>query len=496
MLVRNLSAAAVVLGLTLSVCLGSRSAAAIEPPKKGQAEHAALKHVVVSETPYYTDSPAQTRPPDGNLEPGTRVRLLRKAGSYVLVGSEAGIRAYVVADAIKPLSPTRKAECNESKGERMSAVVKGNNQFAADLYARLKDQSSENLFFSPHSIAAALAMTYSGAAGETQRQMAQVLHFSVPEPELHEAMARLRRSLLADEKKGYQLQVANRLWGQKGLDFLPEFLQTARKYYGAELAVLDFARDTEQARREINDWVEKQTEEKIKELIARGVLDPRTRLVLTNAIYFKGNWQEQFNEDATRDAPFHISGEREVTVPLMHQTERFGYRAADDMQILEMPYAEGELSMFVLLPKEIDGLPKLEKKLTQDNLDKWTAGLRRQKVRVFVPRFKMTSQFGLKDTLEALGMALAFDQRRADFSRMSSSESLYVSAVVHKAFVDVNEEGTEAAAATGVVMMPTMAPVKPEEPPTFRADHPFVFLIRDNQTGSILFLGRMTNPKE
>ena len=161
-----------------------------------------------------------------------------------------------------------------------------------------------------------------------------------------------------------------------------------------------------------------------------------------------------------------------------------------------MPYAKGELSMIVLLPKEIEGLPQLEKKLTQENLQEWTKGLRRQKVIVYVPRFKMTSQFGLKDTLQAMGMTLAFDDRKADFSRMSRGEGLYISAVVHKAFVDVNEEGTEAAAATGVVMMPTAAPVRPEEPPVFRADHPFLFLIRENQTGSILFMGRVVNPRE
>ena len=377
-----------------------------------------------------------------------------------------------------------------------SAVVKGNNEFATDLYGRLKDKTSGNLFFSPYSISTALAMTYAGAAGETQKQMAEVLHFTVPEPELHEAMARLRSSLLADKKKGYELRVANRLWGQKGYEFLPEFLQTTRKYYGAELGVLDFAKNTEAARQEINAWVEKQTEEKIKDLLAPGVLDPQTRLVLTNAIYFKGNWQEKFEKDATKDAPFHLSADKEVTVPMMHQTEQFGYRATDDLQVLEMPYAKGELSMIVLLPKEIEGLPQLEKKLTQANLQEWTKGLRRQKVIVYVPRFKMTSQFGLKDTLQAMGMTLAFDDQEGRFlPHEPASEGLYISAVVHKAFVDVNEEGTEAAAATGVVMMPMAARLRPEQPPTFRADHPFLFLIRDNQTGSILFMGRVANPK-
>lgn len=391
----------------------------------------------------------------------------------------------------------RSAEAFEPSGKdaSMSTVVKGDNQFATDLYRRLKDKNSGNLFFSPYSISAALAMTYAGASGETQKQMAEVLHFAVPESELHQAMARLRESLLADAKQGYQLRVANRLWGQKGFEFLPEFLQTTQKYYGAELGILDFAQNTETARQEINRWVEKQTEDKIKDLLAPGVLDPQTRLVLTNAIYFKGNWQEQFKKDATQDAPFHVSADKEVSVPMMHQTERFGYRATDDLQALEMPYAKGELSMIILLPKAIDGLLQLEKKLTEENLQEWTKGLGHQKVIVYVPKFTMTSQFSLKDTLEAMGMTLPFTQK-ADFSRMSSKEGLSISAVIHKAFVDVNEEGTEAAAATAVTMMPTSAAPPREEPPTFRADHPFVFLIQDNQTGSILFMGRVMNPKE
>ena len=322
----------------------------------------------------------------------------------------------IVAFAFGLTRAGRPAGAVEPRG---TGVVQGNNRFAVGLYGRLRSTTSGNLFLSPYSISTALAMTYAGAAGETGKQMAEVLHFTVPEPELHEAMASLGNSLLADKKKGYQLRVANRLWGQKGYEFLPEFLQTTRKHYGAELGILDFAQDTEAARREINGWVEKQTEEKIKDLLAPGVLDPMTRLVLTNAIYFKGDWQQKFNKKATKDAPFHVSADKEVMVPMMHQTEQFGYRAVDGLQVLEMPYANGELSMIVLLPKDIEGLPQLEKKLTQENLREWTKGLRRQKVIVYVPRFKMTSQFGLKDTLQAMGMTLAFDDRKADFSRMS-----------------------------------------------------------------------------
>jgi len=387
------------------------------------------------------------------------------------------------------------ARAESGKETEMSAVVNGNNRFTTDLYARLKERTSQNLFFSPYSISTALAMTYAGAAGETARQMAEVLHFTAAEPELHQAMARLRRRLLGDTPKSYQLRVANRLWGQQGYEFLPGFLQTTRNDYGAELAVVDFAR-SEEARQTINQWVERQTEEKIKDLLAPGVLGASTRLVLTNAIYFKGNWQQQFNKNATQDAPFHLSADKTVTVSMMHQGERFGYRAFDDLQVLEMPYAKGELSMIVLLPKKIDGLSQLEQKLTPENLQVWAKELQWQKVMVYLPRFKMTSQFGLKDTLQAMGMTLAFDDRKADFSRMSRSEGLYISAVIHKAFVDVNEEGTEAAAATAIGMRAMAASPQREQPPTFRADHPFLLLIRENQTGAILFVGRVMNPKE
>jgi len=226
------------------------------------------------------------------------------ARSLVMMGIVGAVVGSHVALAVEP------PRGHQLKDATMSTVVKGNNEFATDLYGRLKGQTSGNLFFSPYSISAALAITYAGAAGETQKQMAGVLHFTVPESELNQAMARLREALRAD--KGYQLRVANRLWGQKGYEFLTEFLQTTKKYYGAELGAVDFAQNTEAARREINQWVEEQTAEKIKDLLPPGSVDAMTRLVLTNAIYFKGNWQEKFERDATKDAPFHLSADREV----------------------------------------------------------------------------------------------------------------------------------------------------------------------------------------
>lgn len=375
------------------------------------------------------------------------------------------------------------------------AVANGGNEFATDLYARLRSDKSTNQFFSPYSISTAIAMTYAGAEGPTQAQIAKVLHFPVPEAKLHSAFNTLGNLLaFSDKTPGFQLRVANRLWGQKGFHFLPEFLHVTNANYGADLGLLDF-KQAEAARKTINSWIEEQTDRKIQDLIAPGVLDADTRLVLTNAIYFKARWTHEFSKSATTDAPFHTSDSQQITVPMMHQTHRLRYAASDNVQLLELPYAEdGRLSMLILLPKKIDGLTDLEKGLTSENLQKWTAGLKSRPVKVHLPRFKMTSEFSLGDLLESMGMPLAFSDK-ADFSRMSTQEQLFISAVIHKAFVDVNEEGTEAAAATAVVMHPTAAFPSPEEPVEFRADHPFVFLIRDNRTQSILFLGRMLNPK-
>jgi serpin B len=373
------------------------------------------------------------------------------------------------------------------------AVAEDNNRFALDLYARLRTGRADNLFFSPGSLSTALAMTYAGARGQTAEQMAQVLHFTLPQEKLHPAFGDLRRYW--DAKGGdssYRLSVANRLWGQEGFHFLPEFLAVTRDHYGAELAQVDFARQTEQARQRINAWVEDQTQDKITDLIPSGVLDAMTRLVLTNAIYFKGDWAEPFRKEATQVAPFHISASQKADVPLMYRRDDFRYWAGDGLKMLELPYGKGDLAMLVLLPDEIEGLSDLEAKLTTDNLSRWQLGLRKQEVRVYLPRFRLTSQFQLAEVLKAMGMTRAFTPGEADLTGMSSEEELVVSAVIHKAFVDFNEEGAEAAAATGVGVKAIKARIGPT---AFRADHPFVFLIRDNRTGGILFLGRLVNPR-
>lgn len=372
-------------------------------------------------------------------------------------------------------------------------AAQSSNEFAFDLYKQVHDQPG-NLFFSPGSIATALVMTYAGARGRTQQQMQGVLHLRLADQQLHAAFGTLGKLLNSGgDQQGYRLSMANRLWGQKTYPFQADFLQLTRAQYGAELAPVDFAQ-SEPARQLINKWVEDQTQDKIADLIPPGVLNGMTRLVLTNAIYFKGAWDADFDPKFTEDAPFHLAGNQEVAVPLMHQVDDFRYAEAEGLQLLELPYAKNRLSMLVLLPRQVDGLADLESKLTADTVARWASGLRKQKVRVYLPRFKMTSQFQLADALSAMGMPLAFSDE-ADFSGISTADELKISAVIHKAFVDVNEEGTEAAAATAVVIAETSARRDPQEPVLFRADHAFVFLIRDHQTDAILFLGRLAEPK-
>jgi len=375
--------------------------------------------------------------------------------------------------------------------EDVAKVAGGCNRFAFDLYARLKGAEG-NLFLSPYSISTALAMTSAGARGETAEQMAQVLFLPASGAAVHAAYGALQNDLnTAGAGGAFELAVANRLWGQKGYEFLSDFLALVEKNYGAGLEQVDFAADTEGSRKTINAWVERQTRDKIKDLIKPGVLDAMTRLVLTNAIYFKGKWANEFDKKLTRDEDFFLTPEKKVTAPLMHQTKHFSYFDGGDFQVLGLPYQGDRLAMVVLLPKAKDGLAALEASLSAEKLAEWIGKMRRREVQVALPRFKTTAEFGLKDTLVVMGMADAFDPAKADLSGMNGKRDLFISAVVHKAFVDVNEEGTEAAAATAVV---TRAGNGGGPPPVFRADHPFLFLIRDTRSGAILFLGRILDP--
>ena len=375
----------------------------------------------------------------------------------------------------------------------VATVVKGGNEFAFDLYAKLKDQPG-NLFFSPYSISTALAMTYAGARGRTAEQMATTLHFTLAQEKLHAAFADLINRLNAAGKEGsFQLVVSNALWGQKGYKFLDGFLKLIKESYGGGLQEVDFEGAAEAARKTINDWVAGQTQGKIRDLIPPDALTTLTRLVLTNAIYFKGAWVEQFQKAATKEEPFTVTQDRVVNKPMMHLTKQFGYAEDETTQVLQMRYVGGRILMVVLLPKKVNGLAELEKTLTAQRLEKLLAAMKDKEVNVTFPRFKTTSEFELAEVLPKMGMVDAFGGGEgADFSGMTGNRELSISNVIHKAFVDVNEEGTEAAAATAVILGRGAAP--PQEIIPFRADHPFLFLIRDDTSGSVLFVGRVVNP--
>ncbi len=378
-------------------------------------------------------------------------------------------------------------------GDRMT-VTEGNNGFAIALYAQLHKENG-NLFFSPESISTSLAMAYTGARGETAAEMAKTLRFTVPSARLQPAMGALLADLNAAHP-GYQLRVVDALWAQQGFTFLPEFLKQIEVNYGAGFHQVDFIGATEAARGTINHWIEQKTDDKITDLLQPGVLTPQTKLVLTNAIYFKGDWQTEFDTTLTKIADFHTSQTESVQAPLMHREGGFKYSDGGSFQSLEIPYRSGELSMVIFLPKEVGGLSELEQSMSVANTEQWFKQLKPvPKVIVSFPKFKMTQQFGMSSVLGEMGMPQAFQKGVANFSGMDGKKDLLLSAVIHKAYIDVNEEGTVAAAATAVVMNRAMAmtPIRPQ-PPVFRADHPFVFLIRENSSGAILFMGRVVDP--
>jgi serpin B len=379
-----------------------------------------------------------------------------------------------------------------------SAVVAGNSQFAFDLYAKLRGGEG-NLFFSPYSISTALAMTSVAARGETDRQIAATLHLPLDPQERHQGFHSLLAGINGEgeaQPRSDKLVTANALWLQKGEPFLAAFLESAKTNYGSAAFEVDYRANAEAARQQINDWVERQTADKIRDLVPSSALSPDTSLVLTNAIYFKGAWAHPFTETSTRkEDTFRAPGGRKVPTPMMVQSETFRYLDGGLFQMLELPYDRNARAMVVLLPKDVDGLGALESSLNEKNLAAWLGKLANHKVNVELPRFHVEASFSLRDMLLALGMKDPFDLEKADFSGLTGRREHAISAVLHKAFVDVDEKGTEAAAATAVVMMRASAVFRPEEPIKFRADHPFLFLIRDQKTGAILFLGRVTNPK-
>ncbi|KAK4825721.1 hypothetical protein QYF61_002139 [Mycteria americana] len=385
---------------------------------------------------------------------------------------------------------------NKTSTITMESLRNANSRFALDLLRRFNETNpTGNVFFSPVSVSAALAMVLLGARGNTEAQVLKTLHFDKVQ-HIHSRFQTLTMDINRSNVP-YVLRLANRLFGEKSYSFLPDFLTNTQKLHGADLATVDFLQACDEARKEINQWVEEKTEGKIPNLLSEGSVDSMTRLILVNAIYFKGNWAEKFKEANTTDMPFRLNKNERKTVKMMYQKNkfRFGYIPEVKIRVLELPYDGRELSMIVLLPDDIEddstGLQKLEKQLTLEKLQEWTRPehLYSTDVHVHLPKFRLEESYDLKSDLAAMGLLDVFDSGKADLSGMSGARDLFLSKIVHKAFVEVNEEGTEAAAATAGIAMLCM--VMEED---FNADHPFLFFIRHNSTQSILFFGRYTSP--
>uniref|UniRef100_A0A674PFK0 Leukocyte elastase inhibitor n=1 Tax=Takifugu rubripes TaxID=31033 RepID=A0A674PFK0_TAKRU len=379
-----------------------------------------------------------------------------------------------------------------------SPLCKANTSFSLALFRKLSDNdTTANIFYSPFSISSALAMVLLGARGNTAAQM-EIDFCSSSLDDVHVSFSQLLNEL-HKENAPYALSVANRLYGEQSYQFVEDFLGSTKKHYRAELESVDFRAAAETSRSNINSWVEKQTEGKIKDLLGSDDVTGDTRLVLVNAIYFKGNWNEQFKENATRDATFHISKNSSKPVKMMNQTSKFPFVFISEAncQVLQLPYVGKELSMLIFLPNQIEdsttGLEKLEKLLTYDNFMEWTRPetMKEVEVQVGLPRFKMEEKCNMKNILVSMGMVDAFNEAASDFSGISPANDLFLSDVVHKAFVEVNEEGTEASAATGAVFKFRCA----RRTETFVADHPFLFFIRHNPSRNILFAGRYCSPE-
>nr|XP_032648309.1 serpin B10-like isoform X1 [Chelonoidis abingdonii] len=409
----------------------------------------------------------------------------------------------------------------------MDSLSASNGSFTLDLFKKLNESfKGQNIFFSPWSISSALAMTYVGAKGNTAMQMAEVLHFKkstgtgggclqvtrtsrgrpkkrklVSEDSKAEDIHSEFQALISSINKpqnSYLLKTANRLYEEQTFQFHSEYVEFVKNYYNAEPQAVNFRTAAEQARKEINSWVENQTEGKIQNLLPRGALDPNTVLVLVNAIYFKGKWEKRFLNENTSENPFRLSKTKTKPVQMMFLKDKFPicYLETMKVKIAELPYVNNDLSMLILLPDDIEdkstGLEQLERELTYEKLSKWTSPemMKTSEVELFLPRIKLEESYNLKSTLSSMGMKDAFIPDQADFTGMSDNNNLYLSKVFHKSFVEVNEEGTEAAGGSAVVVAvrTSLNSVR------FKADHPFLFFIRHNKTNSILFFGRFCSP--
>ncbi|HNO83579.1 MAG TPA: serpin family protein [Anaerolineales bacterium] len=411
----------------------------------------------------------------------------------------------MILAACSPSVSLSVAESNKSRDKNpqiaegdLSTLVDGNNAFALDIYNALRSENG-NLILSPYSMSLALAMTYAGARGDTESQMAQAMHYQ-PQAQLHPAFNALDLALekkpinLDKDQEPLQINIANSVWAEKTMPILPDYLDTIAVNYGAGIHLADFLNKPNEERVAINNWVSAETEDRIKDLLAEGSITPDTRMVLVNAIYFKADWLHKFDANSTYDGTFHLLGGTEATVKMMGENiHDIPYMQGDGYQVVELPYAGETAAMDIILPEE-GNFEAFEASFNKDVYDEIVNGLQVvPSARVNLPKFEFTKDFSLSDALIKLGMVNAFDRGLADFSGMTGEKDLFIGDVIHKAFVAVDEEGTEAAAATAVVMEATGAPVQDI---IFIADKPFLFIIRDTVNGQILFVGRVLNPAQ
>lgn len=421
------------------------------------------------------------RPPLKQMELGIQYSDIQCNEGLELVtkttnGHPACVKSQTIPKLVERGWAVNKSE-SIAHGIDFTNTITSNNRFALDFYSLVKD-NDQNIFFSPWSMSTAFAIVNEGAKGNTATEIQDVFRLENSSKEQFKEI----NDILNREKPGYTIKVVNSLWLAQNFALHSDYADTVQSYYDGVIEKVDFADDGTDV---INGWISEKTHQKIPKLFDPP-LDPNTRLVIANAIYFNGTWSLPFDEKNTRDDKFIISPGKDVTVPFMNKDSHYNHTTTDQLQIVELSYEGNNASMLILLPERRDGMESLEKQLTVENLEKWRSEMTKSRLFLQIPKFTLETEYNLVQDLMVLGITDAFGP--ADFSGISS-ESLFIDRAVHKAFVDVNEKGTEAAAATGIVMLESM-------PPTFRADHPFVFVILDNETGNILFLGKVVNPLE
>lgn len=354
--------------------------------------------------------------------------------------------------------------------DEASLWLDSTNQLAFELYRELMSENSKNLFFSPSSIAICLSMTYAGAEGETKREMAKVLHTKSPEQSFHASCVKALQILNTSKSQDYQLRLANRVWVQMSYPILPKYREIIQKQYHAQLETLDF-RFPEKSQVKMSHWVEQKTNHQLRDSIPGGLIEDDTRLVLMNTAHFRAAWQVPFDKEDTEESPFTNENGKQIQIPLMYQKHIVNYVDNRDLQMLELPYRGNTLSMYIILPKDVDGLPAVEKQITLENIHQWISAMEHKEVKIYLPRFRLQSKYWLKSTLCDLGMASAFDAENADFSGITAKRDFFLDEMLHAAVVEVDERGTKASA-TSIL---AFDPLSVAEPPVFRADHPFIF---------------------